>query len=116
MMAAANGWQELCRFDDLMLARAVTTSIAAMEFDVCLSGGDDDDAQGVLANPQPSPYVVLVCPSDWHEIASVLDEIVDEQEDFDRRIAERWSASRRARIVAVLALGGVGELVLQLVG
>ncbi len=124
MMVAANGWQELCRFDDLMLARAVATSIAAMEFDVCLSGGRDEEAdlaaesaaEDLLTDPLPPPYVVLVCPSDWREIATVLEEIIDEQADFDRRLAERSLDSRRARIAAVLTLVGVGELFLLLAG
>jgi hypothetical protein len=126
MMVAAIAWQELCRFDDLLLARAVATSIAAMEFDVCLACGVDRDAgaadiaeaesaAGDVSADSP-PYVVLVCPSDWHEIAGVLDEIIDEQEDFDRRLAERFETSRHARIVAVLTLAGVGELFLLLAG
>lgn len=121
-MVADACWQELCRFDDLMLARAVATSIAAMEFDVCLCAAgdpdDDEDDDGRVdggADPLRPPYVVQVSPGTWHELAAVLEEIIDEQQEFDRQVAQRPSTSRRVHVVvAVISLAGVGELILHL--
>ena len=122
-MVADACWQELCRFDDLMLARAVATSIAAMEFDVCLcaagdphAAGDDDGRVDDGADPLRPPYVVQVSPGSWHQLAAVLDEIIDEQQEFDRQVAQHQATSRRAHIVAVISLAGVGELILHLAG
>lgn len=64
----ASDWRELFRSDDLRLARAVATSIAAMEFDVRLrsaahavESGDDDAAGDTIAavdlsEPRFSPH------------------------------------------------------------
>ena len=102
MMVAQTTWCELCRFDDAVLARAVATSIAAMEFDVRLRA----------AVP---PFVVEVPDSERLELAEVLDEIVDEQVEFDRMLACRPAMdARHVRIVIVLTVTGTVELLLLL--
>ncbi len=111
-MVAQGAWCELCRFEDLLLARAVATSIAAMEFDVrlnALGGATDDDAH----SGRP-PYVILVGRGARNELADVLDEIIDEQQEFDRRLAEPRTAGRHARMVTVITLTGAADVLLLL--
>ncbi len=107
-------WCELCRFDDLVLARAVATSIASMEFDVrlcaigCTTRPDDEP------DHDRPPYVVQVDHVDFRELADVLDEIIDEQREFDRMLADRSRAVRPIRIMTVVTLTGAAELALLL--
>ncbi len=107
-------WCELCRFDDLVLARAVATSIASMEFDVrlcpigCTTRPDDEPNHG-----RP-PYVVQVDNADVRDLADVLDEIIDEQREFDRRLNDRGRSVRPMRIMTVITLTGAAELALIL--
>ena len=107
-------WCELCRFDDLALARAVATSIASMEFDVRLC------AIGCTTRPvdEPDhgcpPYIVQVDDVDVRDLADVLDEIIDEQREFDRMLAGRSRAVRPIRIMTVVTLTGAAELALIL--
>ena len=101
-MVAETSWRELCRFEDPMLARAVATSIASMEFDVRL-------------RPSGGPAVVVqVVSGEWGELADVLDEIVDEQVEFDRMLLDRSSATPPPRIIIVIAVTGAAELLLLL--
>ena len=113
-MVASKPWHELCRFDDVVLARAVATSIAAMEFDVriCASGhpAGTDDAD----HPGRPPYVVEVAPGELTDLAEVLDEIIDEQQEFDRILAERRVSGGRACLVAVVGLTGAVDLLVVL--
>ena len=105
-------WQELCRFTDPQLARSVATSIASMEFDVRLTG-DDRRAQpgrSESTNPAMAPYVIEVNHSDWGGLADILDEIVDEQLDFDQLFETRHTRRRRHRIFIIITLTGVVEV------
>ncbi len=105
-------WQELCRFADPQLARSVATSIASMEFDVRLTG-DDRRAQAGLresTNPATAPYVIEVNHSDWGVLADILDEIVDEQLEFDRLFEMRHTKLSRQRIFIIITLTGVVEV------
>jgi len=101
-MYAPAQWRELCRFDDPQLARAVATSVASMEFEVRLNPDEPTD----LAAP---PFIVQVDDSDWATLTDVLDEIIDEQVQFDRLFAIHQTKYRRQRIVLILSLAGVVE-------
>ena len=98
-------WRELCRFDDPGLARAVATSIASMEFEVHLSEPEGG---------QHRAFVIEVEHGDWPELTDVLDEIIDEQQEFDRMRAHRRDASPRLLLVTVVGLTGTAELLLLL--
>ena len=113
-MVAETSWRELCRFNDPLLARAVATAIEAMEFDVVLRTGDDP--RGIDGAPRPgrTPYVVEVGAADWGDLTDVLQEIIDEQQEFDRLLIQRRAAGRHGRIVAVIGLVGAAELLLML--
>ncbi|MEE8154889.1 MAG: hypothetical protein V3T53_07990 [Phycisphaerales bacterium] len=105
-------WQELCRFADPQLARSVATSIASMEFDVRLTG-DDRRAQpgfGESTNPATASYVIDVNHSDWGVLADILDEIVDEQLEFDRLFEMPHTSRRRHRVLIIITLTGVVEV------
>ena len=111
-MVAQTPWRELCRFDDPLLARAVATSIAAMEFEVRLDGrlGARPDAERQTTGRPP--YVVRVVADDWSDLAEVLDEIIHEQVEFDRLLAEGQTAGRHARLIAIITLTGAADLLL----
>lgn len=114
VMVAETSWRELCRFDDLPLARAVATSLEAMEFDVLLRAADGPP-EGDPAPPHGRPpYVVQVVASDWGDLADVLQEIIAEQREFDRMIIRQRAASRHSRIVTVIFLAGAAEVLLAL--
>jgi hypothetical protein len=113
-MVAETSWRELCRFNDPLLARAVATSIEAMEFEVLLRAGDDP--RGIDGAPRPgrAPYVVEVGADVWGDLADVLQEIIEEQQEFDRMLIQRRAVGRHGRIVTVIGLVGAAELLLML--
>ena len=114
VMVAETSWRELCRFDELPLARAVATSLEAMEFDVLLRAADSPP-EGDQAPPYGRPpYVVQVVASEWGDLADVLEEIIAEQREFDRMVNRHRAASRQSRIVTVIVLAGAAELLLVL--
>jgi hypothetical protein len=113
-MVAETPWRELCRFNDPLMARAVATAIEAMEFDVLLRVGDDPCGIDGAPRPGRAPYVVEVGAADWSDLADVLQEIIDEQQEFDRMVIQRRVAGRHGRIVAVVGLVGAAELLLML--
>ena len=112
---AAIAWRELFRCDDLKLARAVATSIAAMEFDVRLCS-INPAARDVVedagdADNRPGPHVIEVAAMHWHALAGVLGEIIEEQREFDRML--EWRRERnRVRLVIVLSIGTAAEVAL----
>lgn len=95
-------WRELCRFKDPQLARAVATSVASMEFEVRLS----PDEPSELGTP---PFIVQVDDDDWATLKDVLDEIIDEQREFDQLFEMHHVKRSRQRIVIILTLAGVAE-------
>ncbi len=105
-------WQELCRFADPQLARSVATSIESMEFEVRLAAGSGQTVQeraetAGLAQPL---YVLEVDHGDWETLADVLDEIVNEQLEFDRLFEMRHTRHSRQRIFIIITLTGVVEV------
>ena len=111
-MNSTTDWQELCRFADPTIARAGATSIASMEFDVRLTGDDRQAQQRIVesTNPATAPYMIEVNHSDWGVLADILDEIVDEQLEFDRRFELRGGKRGRQRILIIITLTGVVEV------
>jgi len=108
------------RTDDLSQAMMVTTTIAAMQFDVQLlqrSGApmrNTDDPAAFRG-----PFTVSVRPDDWPDLRDVLDEIIREQAEFDSRLAARGHRTLRLSrvilfaailLVALLAILGVINL------
>lgn len=97
-------WRELARFSDLLLARAVATSIAAMEFDVRLRGGGE--------SPRP-PFRIEVQGTHWADLAEVLEEIVDEQVEFDRQVLES-RGGRDVSVIVFITLTGAADILILL--
>ncbi len=97
-------WRELARFDDLPIARAVAVSIAAMEFDVRLAGGESEGP--------PSPYRVEVHGACLDDLADVLQEIIDEQVEFDRRLAQRGGRRGMGVIIFITLTGAMDIMIL----
>lgn len=108
-------WRELFRCDDLRLARAVATSVAAMEFDVRLSSinpaawhASVDRGQGCADDAScdrhvPGPHVIEVPHDVWPQLIDVLNEIVEEQRVFDEML-EQQGERHRVRMVVVLTV------------
>ncbi|MHC4415694.1 MAG: hypothetical protein ACYS0G_10450 [Planctomycetota bacterium] len=113
-MVTSTSWCELARFDDLPLARAVATSIAAMEFDVQLHDPDQGAGDEAIALPRRTRYVVEVDGRDRAALADVLQEIIDEQEEFDRALARRQSATEHAGLVIIITMTGAADILLML--
>ena len=112
MLERSDTWRELYRCDDLKLARAVATTIAAMEFDVRLcsihpAAGDSADDKDEV----PGPHVIEVPSNVFVQLAGVLSEIIDEQREFDATIEWRRDR-RRARIVVILTVTTAAEVAL----
>ena len=101
-MQIANQWQELCRFTDQSLSRAVATSIAAMEFDVRLIE---------IGNPNQRQYVIEVDHDHFDALNEILQEIVDEQIEFDELLEFNSATHGRQRIIIIIALTGVVEVI-----
>lgn len=99
-MQIANPWQELCRFTDQTLSRAVATSIAAMEFDVRL-----------IEIGNPNQYVIEVDHEHFDALNEILQEIVDEQIEFDELLEFNCTTRSRQRIIIIIALTGVVEVI-----
>ena len=66
------------------------------------------------APPTARPDVVQVVASDWGDLADVLEEIITEQQEFDRMLLRQRSAGRPSRVVTVIILTGAAELLLML--
>ncbi|MCH8823713.1 MAG: hypothetical protein IH984_09425 [Planctomycetes bacterium] len=101
-MQITNQWQELCRFTDQTLARAVATSIAAMEFDVRLIE---------IGNLNQRQYVIEVDCEHFDALNEILQEIVDEQIEFDELLEFNCTTRSRQRIIIIIALTGVVEVI-----
>jgi len=114
VMVAETSWRELCRFNDPLLAHAVATSIEAMEFDVVLRAAGGTPGPDEAVHPGQPPYVVRVVASEWGDLAGVIEEIITEQQEFDRMLLQRRVACRHSRAVTVIALTGAAELILML--
>jgi hypothetical protein len=114
-------WRELYRCDDLKLARAVATCIAAMEFDVRVCSINPkawdcgcDDAEHVCTGGAreeviPGPHVIEVPADVWPQLAGVLGEIIDEQREFDEQLELRRERNR-TRLVIVLSVTTAAEV------
>lgn len=105
MSDSSTAWRALYRCDDLLQARAVATSIAAMEFDAqirCANGNlEHSDREGHVNVDFPGPYSVEVVDQDWPELVGALDEIVGEQAEFDQRIQRR---QRRSGLILAITM------------
>ncbi len=108
-MVAQTSWCELCRFDDLLQARAVTTSIAAMEFEVRLCAVGSSARSDPDTHPGRPPFIVQVDISHVCDLAAVLDEIIEEQREFDLMLAQRSGTTRSAQLMTVITLTGAAE-------
>jgi len=112
-------WRDLCWCEGLARARAIATTIAAMEYDVRLRHAAT--ALSVTAEEEDwgGPYVIEARAADWDELADVIDQIVDEQQQFDTFIDAWHGRTGRLHrvflgvvigIVIVLAILGIIEL------
>lgn len=107
-MQVTNKWLELCRFTDQGLSQAVATSIAAMEFDVRLIE---------IENQNQRQFVIEVDPEHFDALNDILQEIVDEQIEFDDLLNFHRTSRDRHRIIIFIAITGVVEVIaiLQLI-
>lgn len=104
-MQVKNQWQELCRFTDQTLSQAVATSIASMEFDVRLIE---------IENHNNRQFVIEVDHEHFEALNDILQEIVDEQIEFDDLLELHQATRDRQRIIIFIALTGVVEVIVIL--
>jgi len=97
-------WRELMRCDDDRLARIVTLSIASMEFDVRCTHVEDPLAGRRIQ--EIDPYLIEVRDEDWHDLSTVLNELIEEQLEFDTYLEHRDRAVGRhqRRVLLILAI------------
>jgi len=101
----AESWPELHRCESLREARSIITSIAAMEFEVRLR----DAASNRLIEPDDpeleaaGPFVIEVRRQHLEDLSDVLDQIVDEQQEFDRFVDD-WHSITDRRLVLLFIL------------
>lgn len=115
-------WRELLRCDHLAQAHVLATTIESMEFDVRLrhvATGRRVQLDAGPPEPAPGPYLLEVRAEEWSDLVDVVDQIVEEQGDFDDALVHRDGLMRRYQrgfilalvvIVAVLALLGIIDL------
>lgn len=114
-MVAPEQWRVLLNATEKTRALRLQTCLLAMEFDVRLADAsgrwtseesDEEDGHAADAHPGDDARLqVLVRVEDWENLRGVMDEILAEQDEFDRRLE-----LRRRRIVryglVTLAAGG----------
>ena len=111
----SRSWRPLRFCAELSEAQTIATSIAAMEFEVRLVDG----ATGrILESEKPEhdprgPFAVEVPAEHFDDLAGVLDQIMDEQQEFDSFL-ESWRvrSSRAVRWFLLLAAAAMLLLVL----
>lgn len=126
-MSEAAEWRELHRCDDLLQARAIATSIAAMEFDVRLMSADDDAEVDVAveggcgsgcgcasrAAELPGPFIIQVPREHLNRLRDVLPDIIVEQQEFDESLEARHATSNQHRVmIALIIIVATGLFVL----
>ena len=114
-------WVELFRHRSLEQAMTVVTSVAAMEFDVRLI---DDKGRAVTEKPDEldandrfdalhlsrvrSPeYIVQVRCADWQDLDDILASLIEEQQEFDDRVAQRERVRSTIFVTGVVATSAV---------
>jgi hypothetical protein len=113
-MAAPMEWKSLLSTRDPGCAVRLQTCLLAMEFEARLADSqgrlepeDDlqDDSPPISDRSLPQPMHVMVRVEDWSALQGVMQEIFEEQDEFDRRIE-----ARRRRVAMIgwvgLAAGG----------
>ncbi len=104
-MSSEQSWRELYRSNDFNEASMIATCVAAMEFEVVLSdaaGRRVDDPSQEGTGP---PFIVNVTSVCWGQLNDVLEDIIDEQTQFDSYLAA-WheSAAHWERHLLVLLI------------
>jgi len=106
-MIRPDHWRELYRTNDLSLARTIATCIEGMEFDVRLrdmhGSAVDESAQAPDASFKP-PFAVDVANEHWASLREIVNDLIEEQTEFDSKIAaDRQRATRVAQVIALSA-------------
>ena len=113
-MKNVDTWAELFHSEDLNRVNMVATCLAAMEFDVRLGcAGHRQPKCGGAKGCHP-PYVIQVPADDFPHLVELLDEIIDEQEQFDHFI-DSWhtrarNGERRLLIALIIIVGGLAAV------
>ena len=86
----------------------IATCIAAMEFEVDLSDARGQRIDHPSREGAGPPFIVKVTSACWSQLNDVLDEIIEEQNQFDAFItswhatAARWERNLLALIIAIV--------------
>jgi uncharacterized membrane protein YcjF (UPF0283 family) len=103
-----DAWRELHRCHGLLEARAIVTSIAAMEFDVRVRDATTGEIVSINENLPDGTFIIETQVEHAPALADVLDQIIDEQVEFDATLDEvqrrttRWV--RRVYLIILLLI------------
>ncbi|MEM7227851.1 MAG: hypothetical protein AAF432_03455 [Planctomycetota bacterium] len=108
-------WRELHRTLIVHEARTLIVCLAAMSFPVCARDAYGDiDIDALFDNDVParlSSAISIDVPAAHHdELSDIIDELLDEQRDFDALLARRDHISMRAHWIAILLVLAFGAL------
>jgi hypothetical protein len=109
-----NTWPALYQSDDLRRVRMLATCLSAMEFEVHLCCHRHEVVECGAAEPCPGPFVLRVPREDLGRLAEVVEEIFEEQEEFDLFV-DQWNRTarqneRRLLLALVLIVGALSTL------
>ncbi len=120
-MSDSPSWRVLYAGEGLARARVIATAIEAMEFEVRLCDvATDLPVEALGANlDHDGVYRIEARGEDWSDLAEVLEQIIEEQSEFDAFLEHRDSSVLNAQrvflgvvvaLVIVLALMGIAKL------
>lgn len=115
MIRPTETWRELYRTNDLSLAHTIATCIEGMEFDVRLRdslGRVIDASEDSAGAKLQAPYGIDVPQDQWSALREIVNELIQEQMEFDTKVAaDRARATRVAQILALSAVALVASFV-----
>ena len=105
-------WPLLYQSEDPRRVRMVATCLAAMEFDVRLAGRDVEEDHADRGGD--TPLMVRVRSEDLPHLLEVLDDLIDEQEQFDNFVGA-WHhrvsrTDRRLLITLIIIVGALAAI------
>ncbi|MCH7603316.1 MAG: hypothetical protein IIB54_11170 [Planctomycetes bacterium] len=107
-MSSEQSWRELYRSNDLHEASMIATCIAAMEFEVVLSDATGQHIDKPSPHQSRPPFIVKVTSACWAQLNDVLEEIIEEQMQFDSYLsswhetAARWEKHMLVLLIAIV--------------
>lgn len=98
-------WRELHRTDDPAEALIVATTVAAMEFEVRWHGAASaSHRSGDVDHPGHPPYIVEVPEEHWADLRGVIEPLLEEQAEFERRFQRKKNMRQLLALIGLILL------------